>query len=174
LGGLEEDKIGSEIYILDANVLIDFNDSDITILSLIATHIGACYVASPVLVDEVKKLDEAKCSSLGLLVVEPAIEQVALAEERRGKLSFYDHLSLVIAKASGWVVVTNEERLHRECSTDGVQSVWGLELLARLVDKEILLSEDALVVVYTLHELSPKFVNEGIIERFRDRIGYLE
>jgi len=69
--------------ILDANILIDFYKCDRTIVKLICTYVGRIYLATPVL-NEINQIDEGACVELGIKLVEPELEQVMLAAEKKG------------------------------------------------------------------------------------------
>lgn len=75
--------------VLDANVLIDYCQCDLTVLSLASKRVGKVHVPSPVL-DEVHELDEDECVRLGLAVVEPELDEGLIAAQRRCGLSFQD------------------------------------------------------------------------------------
>ena len=72
--------------ILDANVLIDYCDSDVSILGL-ASEQRRMYVAGPVL-DEAKELDEDECGRIGLRILQPSTEQLLEAGRGSSALSF--------------------------------------------------------------------------------------
>lgn len=161
------------LLILDANVLIDFCEADHTVLSLISTYIGQIYIVTPVL-DEVTLLEEGLCASLGLHIIEPDLGQLLLAAEKRGALSFKDHLCLILAKANGWICVTNDGRLRRECEAEDVPVLWGLELLALLIESGGLSPEKARDIARAIHQANPRYVGIDILNRFLRRIGLPE
>ena len=118
--------------LLDACVLIDFLKADKAVLQLMVQYVGAFSVIGPV-VDEVKEInDDNELIELGLIIMEPALEDAYAAGSQRGPLSFEDPLSLLTAKRHGLLLVTNDRRLRRECEPEGVAVLWGLELLAAL------------------------------------------
>jgi len=119
---------------MDANVLIDFCDSDRTVLSLISKHLGTVHVPLPILLEEVDQFKDFDWTELGIIGVDPSLEIVTLAAQRRAGLSFHDHLCLLLARANGWTCVTNDGRLRRECATEGIATLWGLEVVALLVE----------------------------------------
>ncbi len=84
----------SHFMILDANVLIDFYKFDRTIVKLICTYVGQIYLATPVL-NEINEIGDSDCVELGIILVEPELEQVMLASEKKGPLSFQDNLCLI-------------------------------------------------------------------------------
>jgi len=119
--------------ILDANILIDFCKCDRTIIKLICTYVGQIYLATPVL-SEINEIDEGACVELGIILVEPELEHVMLAAEKKGPLSFQDNLCLILAKEYGWTCVTNDKPLRQKCELEGVPLIWGIELICILVE----------------------------------------
>ena len=57
------------VLLSDANVLIDYRDSDLAILALVVQHLAPVHVLRDV-VDEVDDLSLARCGELGLRVIE--------------------------------------------------------------------------------------------------------
>lgn len=112
---------GRRELIMDANTLTDYLQTDSTILKLISTYIGPVTIPSPIF-DEVKLLTESDCVNLGLRVIEPSLEQVVFeAVSKRGRLSFPDHLCLIIARATEWIsCVTDDVALRNSCVNEGV------------------------------------------------------
>lgn len=156
--------------ILDANVLIDFCQSDCRVLALITSHIGQIYVAIPVL-REVSALNKKKCAALKIALVEPELEHVLLAGEKRGSLSFEDQLCLLLAKENGWICITNEKPLRRECAKEKVTVIWGLELLAILVEQKGISKSRAASIATMIHNENPLFINKSVLRQFFYRIG---
>ena len=109
----------SHFLILDANILIDFYKCDKTIIKLICTYVGQLYLATPVLY-EINEIGDGDCAELGIILVEPELEQVMLASEKKGSLSFQDNLCLILAKKHGWTCVTNDKPLRQMCESEGV------------------------------------------------------
>jgi hypothetical protein len=75
--------------LVDANVLVDYQSADLTILSLVSRHVGPVHIVSTVLA-EVDGLDESECERLGFRVVEPTIGQANAAALPDGRLSLAD------------------------------------------------------------------------------------
>ncbi|MHB8181819.1 MAG: hypothetical protein ACYDDR_13510 [Acidithiobacillus ferrivorans] len=155
--------------ILDANVVIDFCQSDVHVLSAITTRVGQLFLATPVL-DEVRSLDKKKCVDLGIVLVEPEIGHVVMAEERRGALSFEDHLCLILARDNGWTCVTNEKLLRKECRKERIQVVWGLELLAILYEQGGITKNRAKQVARAIQQANPRYITARILHDFEKRI----
>jgi rRNA-processing protein FCF1 len=153
------------ILIVDANVLIDYVSTDETVLTLASAHLGDVMVPSPVL-GEVDALDEADCHRLGLRLVDPTLEQLLEAGSQRGRLSFEDHVCLIIARDNGWTCVTSDGRLRTACIEAGIEVMWSLDLLVALVRAEALPADDAIAIASDLHRLSPQFITDAILADF--------
>lgn len=160
---------GGRFLILDANVLIDYCATDRAVLTLISKHIGQINVPSALL-DEVEYLDASECDRLAIHVVEPALEVLAGAGKRRPGLSYYDHLCLLAAKQGGWICVTNDGRLRRECMSEKVAVLWGLEPMVDLVAGGHMTVAQAREVATRIHQSNPLFITIEIVARFATRI----
>ncbi|MFZ0610968.1 MAG: hypothetical protein WAM73_01875 [Desulfobacterales bacterium] len=69
-----------------ACVLIDFIKTGRAVLKLVVKHVGSLYVTSPV-VDEVNEIDdENELVALGLIIIEPEIEDAYPAGSRSGPI----------------------------------------------------------------------------------------
>lgn len=160
--------------IIDANVLIDYCETDRSILPLISVHLGPVHVATPVLHEEVEQLDETECRSLRVELVEPSLELAAAAAARRGALSFHDNLCLLLARENRWVCVTNDGALRRACEADGVPTYWGLETIAMLSEGRALTTSEAAELGRAIQRVNPRFISEAILERFLKRIEQVD
>jgi rRNA-processing protein FCF1 len=157
---------GRELLLLDANVVIDYAITDLGVLGLVAHHIGRVYVVRSVL-DEVEQVRERDCKRLGIEIVDPSLEQlVAAGEAERGRLSFTDRLSLIVAHDSGWTCVTNDRALRRACRERGVPVWWGLRLMLALVRAGKLAPDAALAVARAIHEDNTRHLTAEILGRF--------
>lgn len=158
------------LLILDANILIDFCKCDITIVRLIGKHIGQIYLATPVL-NEIKEIDEGDCIELGITLIEPELEQVMLASEKKGPLSFQDNLCLIIAKMHGMICVTNDIPLRRKCENEGVPLFWGIELICILVESGGLPVKQSKDIILEIKRLNPKYITDEIVKSAFSRLG---
>ena len=162
-----------ELFIVDACVLIDFVETDRSLLRLISQHVGQIRVPSPVL-GEVRQLTRDSAEEVGLVVVEPALD-VALQAAERGTpgLSFQDELCLRVAAAEGWTCVTNDRRLRVECEARSVYVRWGLELLLLLVEARVLGTNEAIDAVRAMASLNPRLARKVVLsfERKVRRLG---
>ncbi len=151
------------LLIWDACVLIDYCKSERSILKLTARHVGTIHVAGPVLA-EVEQLDSGSAADHGIVVVNPPLDMAMRAAARGGRLSFQDRLCLLLAKENGWTVVSNDGLLRRECTSEQVPVLWGLEILALLVEAGALPPEDACAVAEAIHRAN-RFITKQILQR---------
>jgi len=161
---------GGALFVLDANVLIDYCAADRSVLTLASRHIGPIHVPS-ILLDEVDGLDESECERLRLVVIEPETSLLVTAGRRRPGLSYYDHVCLLSARAAGWTCVTNDGRLRRECMAEQVPVWWGLELMVPLVAERHLTIPAATNVAHAIHSANPLYITDEILHRFEARIA---
>lgn len=151
--------------ISDANVLIDFATTDLEVLGILARSLGRVHVARDVL-REVKALSEAEALRCGLLICEPALEEIMEAAERGGALSARDKLCLAIARNRGWACLTNDQLLRKKCAEFGVTPVWGLEALLILVRKGHLPKARAAKTAHLIQRNNPHHITADIVTRF--------
>ena len=155
--------------LVDANVLIDYHQSDISILSLVSRHIGPVYIVSSVL-EEVDLLDESACERLGFRIVEPTLAQAGEAHSLKGRPSFQDSLCLVVCRDQSWTCVTNDKALRRSCAAEEIPTLWGLELMLKLSKGGHLSVEDAEQVAEQIHRSNPFFLNRKVLETFKSKL----
>jgi len=160
------------LLIVDANVLIDYNNSDINILALVSRHVGHIHVPS-VILDEVDGLSEEDCVGLGFTVVDEPIEVLLAAGESRGALSFEDHVCLLLASNNEWTCVSNDKPLHRACSEENVPEMWGLRLMLDLVEAGRLSRDSALDVAIIIQASNPRHITQTIIDEFSRKVHLL-
>ncbi len=159
-----------KFLILDANTLIDFCECDRTIIKLICTHVGQIYLATPVL-SEINKIDENECIELGVKLVEPELEHVMLAAEKRSSLSFQDNICLILAREYGWTCVTNDIPLRRQCELEGIPLLWGIQLICILVESAVLPAKHAGAIILEIQKNNPKYITDIIVQKAFKRLG---
>ncbi|MCJ7484169.1 MAG: hypothetical protein MUO31_14545 [Thermodesulfovibrionales bacterium] len=160
-------------FVIDANVLIDYTDSDFSILVLFSEHIGMIHVITDVL-EKVEQLNEAECRRLGLAITEPTLEQYLEAGQKIPGLAFDDILCLILARDHHWTLISNDKALRRACKGNNVSLLWGLEPMLPLVEKNLLPSSQTQKTADRIHALNPGFVNQQILERFSKKINTLK
>ena len=165
--------MSTNILLLDANVLIDFLNSEPSLLNLVSKHIGNLYVLDQI-VSEVKGLDKSECKKFGLTVIEPTNETLALAETNLYKLSYNDRLCLFTAIDSDFICVTNDKDLRQECQNNQVKILWGLELIRILVEKSVLSIDDAIKIVETIHKINRLYIPESLVKKFVKLVKKIE
>lgn len=156
----------TRLLLLDANVLIDYRESNFSILVLADKHLGTVHILTPILA-EVKGITDEMCEKKGLTVIEPELEQLLLASKRKGSLSFNDSLCLIVADADGYTCVTNDRALRKACVEMKVPTIWGLEIMTELVRCQAMTAETAMEVAEKIHVVNPHHIPRNLIDRFR-------
>jgi predicted nucleic acid-binding protein len=164
----------SNLLLMDACVLIDYLKTERSVLELFAKHIGSLHVVSSVAeeVREVERLDEL--AEIGLIIVEPELEDAFAAAVQIGPTSFQDKLCLFTARRYGFTCVTNDKNLRKLCLQEKVPLIWGLELLVTLHKAGGIPVSDAEAIAEKIHESNPKHINRKIITRFKTLIRQQE
>ena len=157
------------VLLTDADVLIDYRESEIKILELVVQHMGRVVVLAPVL-DEVQDVTPAQCAQLGIEVVEVETDQLVRATEVESRVSFNDRLCLVACREEGWTCVTNDGVLRRLCERHGVATRFGLGLMVDLVAAGALTRRRAMAVARQIQASNPLHINERILARFEDAL----
>ena len=157
------------IYVVDANVLIDFQGVGLGIFTQVANHLDDVLVSSQVVIDEVDGLTIKTCEELGIQVVDPAMGHLAFAQQSHGALSFHDLLCFALVRDRGGICVTNDKRLRRYCAERGLEIRWGLRLLIELVEGGFLARKAAIGVAEEVCATNPMLGTE-VFERFRDAL----
>lgn len=159
----------SRILILDANVLIDYQQSDISVLTSVHKHIARICIPT-LIIEEVDGLSMTECERLGLQVIEPELSQLTRAAATRGRLSFQDHLCLIVASDMGITCVTNDKALRSACETDGVRVLWGLQLMTSLVQVDAMSADEATRIARKIHSNNPLHIPRDLVERFAEKL----
>ncbi len=154
------------LLIMDANVLIDYANSDISILSLVSKHVGQVYIPS-VILDEVSELSEEDCIELGFVIIDEEVELLLAAAEIRGALSFEDHVCLLLATEKECTCVSNDKPLRRACGEENISVMWGLRLMIELVDSGHLGKSVAVDVAEEIQKQNPRHITQIIVDEFK-------
>jgi predicted nucleic acid-binding protein len=160
---------GEESLLADANVLIDYLESDFQILSLASNHIGKAYVLREVL-DEVRGLSVSKCNRHGLAVIETQTATAFAAGSMSGPLSFPDRLCLITCRERSMTCVTNDSALIRTCQESGITTRRGLNLMIELVGLGVLNRRKALTTARQMHQSNPNHINETVLALFEQML----
>jgi predicted nucleic acid-binding protein len=153
------------VLLADADVLIDYRDSELGILELVVQHVGRVAVLAPVL-GEVRGVTAAQCARLRIEVVEVETERMLQAAEVGSSVSFNDRLCLVACREEGWTCVTNDGALRRLCEHHGVETRFGLGLMVDLVAAGALTQRRAVAVARQIQASNPLHINERVLAGF--------
>ena len=156
--------------ITDANVLIDFVETDIDILRLMTSHLCDVYLVDSVLA-EVKALTPAAADGLGITRVAPEAQELTEAAHRGGGLSSRDRLCLVLARNRGWGCLTNDRALRRACGKNDIPVIWGLQILLLLHINGLLDKKRALQTAHAIHRQNPQHIHSGILATFEEKLA---
>ncbi len=159
--------------LMDANVLIDYQKSDFSVLGLVDKHVGEVHILTTIL-DEVDGLDVVDCERLDLRVIEPELNQLTLAATKRGQLSFRDYLCLLVASDSGFVCVTNDKPLRKACTEEGIGILWGLEIMTALVRGNEMRAEDTIQTAEKIYISNPLHIPRKLVDRFAQIVRDIE
>lgn len=157
------------LMLMDANVLIDYLDSDRRLFRLTSEHVGQVHVPAPLLAAEIVEAG-IDWATLGVVAVEPSLEMLTEAGVRREGLSFHDWLCLLMAQHHGWTCVTNDKRLRRACAEVEVPTVWGLELVIWLVEAKALTATAAQEIAEAIRAANPGYVTDAVMSRFAQKV----
>ena len=153
------------VLLADADVLIDYRESDLAILALVARHLGRLAVLPPVL-DEVRGVTAKECGRLGIEIVEVETERMLQAAEVPSSVSFNDRLCLVVCREEGWTCLTNDRALQRLCKRHGVETRFGLGLMVNLVEAGALTRRRAVAVARRIRASNPLHITDRVLDRF--------
>lgn len=153
------------VLLADADVFIDYRDSELGILALVVEHVGRVAVLAPLL-GEVRGVTAAQCMRLGIEVVEVETERMLQAAQVDASVSFNDRLCLVVCREESWTCVTNDGALRRLCERHGVETRFGLGLMLDLVAAGALTQRRAVAVARQIQESNPLHINERVLARF--------
>ena len=159
-------------FIVDANVLIDYLDSDLDALSILSRKVSPVNIGRGAF-DKVPRLNDTEAARFHIQIITPTLEIMGEAANKRGSLAYDDHETLLLAKINGWTCITNDKALRRECGTEKVAILWGLEPLRILVTDKFMKAERAITIARTIHANNPMFVTADIIARFESQISQL-
>lgn len=162
-------RVSRPLLLLDACVLIDLHEADPSLFRLASRHVGRIHVPLPVL-SEAPEPDRSTAARLGIRVLVPTLEELVASARPRVGLSAQDRLCLEMARARGWTCVTNDARLKSSCRSSGVPSLWGLELLARLVAANALRAKRAVLLATAMHQSNPRGISATVLARFVAKI----
>lgn len=158
--------------LLDANVLIDYAQADDSILQLSSHHLGPIYVPDPV-VEEVDDLSLPDYDRLGLVIVQPTTVQMFAAVTQSWNSKIADGICYVLCQDNRWTCATNDRKVRSKCIEEGVNSIWGTELMLRLIDLGELSADEAIEVIQTIKS-NNKYIGKKVVNAFITEAQKLE
>jgi len=156
-------------FIIDADVLIDYRESDIRILTLFSSQVGRLHVGRATL-QKVRHVTETEAKRLKLVVETPDLKLAVAASQARSQLSYDDHETLLLAAQNDWKCITNDNALRAECDKEGVDLLWGLEPMKFLVRSNSLPLNKALKVAKMIQISNPDYITDSILRRFEEQL----
>ena len=165
MGRVAQSPTGTTVLLADADVLIDYRESDLAILDLVGRHVGRVAVLSSVL-EEVHGLTAPACARLGIEVIEVETERMLRAAAIDSRVSFNDRLCLIVCREEQWTCVTNDGALRTLCRRHGVEVRYGLGLMVDLVADGVLTRRRAVAVARRMQAANPLHINDGVLDRF--------
>jgi predicted nucleic acid-binding protein len=163
-----EPRKGEE-FLLDANVLIDFQHADLGALELFAKRVAPLRVLQPT-VDEVVGVSARTLKRMGLKVVPMTTEEILAIADRRRKLSLQDALCVQACATGGYTCISNDRVVRSECSARGIACVWGLHVLLFVVRAGGMKRARAHRIAQAMARANPAHLGAEIMERFRKRL----
>lgn len=160
------------LLVLDASVLIDYARIAPAVLELVVKHLGDVFVPQALLEYEVSDISREQCEALGIQVVAATNDQVseAAAPGRRGPLSFYDRLYVLMGRDERWVCVTNDKSLRAACKREKLEVRWSLRLMLDLVTAGALDAGEAERIARAMAEEN-SFITAEVIVDFCKKLG---
>ena len=160
-------------FIVDASVLIDYCQSDLSIFSKLSQHVGIVHIARSTF-DKVEELTETEAGKHHLVIDTPDIDTLIEASAKRGKLAYDDRETMLLAKKNGWTCITNDKALREECRVEGVACLWGLEPMKLLVGYAMISGSAAVAVARKIRATNGLFITSAIVGRFERQIEEIE
>ena len=158
-----------EILLADADVLIDYAVSDLSMLQLTSRTIGQVHVLAETLAT-VRQLSARDCRRYGIHVIQTETDVLVEAGQLSGPLSFEDWLSLITCRNKSWTCLTNDRALIRTCRQHKVLWRRGLGLMIDLVRSGAITETRVLHVAQVMHSHNPQHINERVLIAFRRAI----
>ena len=153
-----------ERLLLDANVLIDFQDSDFSVLRDVKENVAEIFVLRYIFEKEIPDLTEQICNKVGLVIIQPKKSVIEESEIKIGQLSTGDRLNLFTALDSEFSLVTNDKKLRKVCEERKGKVIWGLQLLVILVENSEYSIDDAISIGEKIGENNVRITDKDVGE----------
>lgn len=164
------------VFIVDANVLIDYVEVDASVLSVIVDHLGPLHVPNRIM-QEIRpdQLDAEGARRLGLTVVIEDVEELLHAAQRgqSGPLSFQDHLVVIMARRRSWTPITNDRSLRTALDREQIPKRWGMEMLIDLVQATAMTVAQAIYIATRIVESNPRY-GKKVLSDFVEKVKAMQ
>ena len=151
------------IAICDANILIDYSKSDISIIKKISEYYDQVCVPD-IILQEVGIISDEQAKALGITIVETPLEL-----EEVPSLSYQDRTCLYYVKHYKWDCLTNDVALRKHCLEAGGTVVWGLQMLLKLVEADLITATHAEKVARKINQVNRE-INDKLLQEFLDKL----
>ena len=158
------------VLLADADVLIDYRESDMSVLKEVGARIARVAVLSHTL-DEVHDVTREDCALLDIDVIEVETQMLLAAAEGEAQVSFNDNLCFLVCRERSWTCVTNDRALRRLCRGHHVKVRYGLSLMVDLVACEAIDRRRAASIARRMQKANPLHINERVLTRFSQALA---
>ena len=158
-------KVEIKTLLFDADALIDYVNSNKNIILVATKTLYDIYVPLTVMKEEIRQLSEDEANSLGIRIFEPTFNQINKANKEIKGLSFEDKICFIIAKENNWTCITNDKNLRNKCYKEGIEIMWGLQLMLELYAEKYICKEEAIDTVWKIHKSNSR-ITKDIVEDF--------
>jgi rRNA-processing protein FCF1 len=149
---------------IDANILIDYLETDGEIISLFSRNFAPIFVAD-IVATEINRFREIHPSTLGITVIETPYTVLLESSDRPASLSIQDFACMRLAQQRELVCATNDKALRRECQNRNIPVIRGLTLMRQLTGEGLLDIKRAVECAWAIHHCN-KTITEDIIHCF--------
>ena len=162
----------NRIVICDANILIDYAKANKKIIGLITKHLYEIWVPLPVW-EEVNDLSDNDAEILRLKISEPSLAQTyEAANMYGGGLSDEDHMCFVMARDEKAICATNEKPLRKKCEDNGIELLWGLQMMVQLCGIGKLKVDIATKTGEKIVKMNPR-ITQKVLDDFKKKLNKL-
>jgi rRNA-processing protein FCF1 len=157
------------IVICDANILIDYAKANKKIIGLVTEHLYEVWVPLPVW-EEIEDLSNKEGKDLGLNIIEPSLAQAyEAANMYGGGLSDEDNMCFIMARDEKAICATNEKPLRRKCKDNGIDVLWGLQIIIQLCEIGKLKADSAAKTGEKIAKMNPR-ITQKVLDDFIDKL----
>lgn len=155
-----QDNHSETLAICDANVLIDYVDTDEDIIREVVVYWKEVIVPDRIL-NEITDLSLKRAKELGLSIVETPLSKIS----KFPGLSFQDSICLYHVGFNNAVCLSNDVSLRGECEKQNFKTVWGLEMLLYLAENKQITKKRGKDIAFKIAEINPE-ITPGILNNF--------